>query len=408
MSATRATWIAVALLVIASTGACKPAAAPTVGPPNVNAAHAGCKLPTTAPDPAAGFTQFASYSWQLFQAVNWPAGSSRGIPDCSKPIGASGPTVWESYKTVEQIFLPDAADPGPWNRGGASTLRLDFRSKAPAHLALEASIQQAVGGWLIDRQANPTYYHIAINETSYDYVRNNRYYNADVLNTASTVSFGDGSLEVKGAWRIVNDAESRRYHTREAEVMIFDSSGNPTGQYRRATVGLVGLHIVYKAPGFPQWTWATFEHIDNAPDAASATGTWTYFTPTCSGPFCAVNVSPLVSHAPFGTPNRITRITPIRDDIQSVNATWQARLKGTPFQYYRLIAPQWPSDPNDPGNPQGTPTPGTVANVALESYVQPTSSCMDCHSTARVPSNRIKTNYSFIFLFAQSPADRSH
>jgi hypothetical protein len=54
--------------------------------------------------------------------------------------------------------------------------------------------------------------------------------------------------------------------------------------------------------------------------------------------------------------------------------------------------------------PDGTPTPGTVANVVLESYIQPTSSCMDCHSTARVPNNNIKTNYSFIFLFAQRPS----
>jgi hypothetical protein len=28
---------------------------------------------------------------------------------------------------------------------------------------------------------------------------------------------------------------------------------------------------------------------------------------------------------------------------------------------------------------------------------------MDCHSTARVPNNSVKTNYSFLFLFAQSP-----
>ena len=78
-------------------------------------------------------------------------------------------------------------------------------------------------------------------------------------------------------------------------------------------------------------------------------------------------------------------------------------LAGTPFAFYRLISPQWPSDPNDPGNPQGSPTPGTVANLTMESYIQPTSSCMDCHSTARVPNGSIKSNYSFIFLFAQTP-----
>jgi hypothetical protein len=403
MSAARATGVLAAFLVVLA--GCKPAA-PTL--PEANAVNAGCNLPTTAPGPTADFTAFANYSWLLFQAVNWPVGSSRGVPDCRKPIGTNGTTVWESYKTVEQIFLPNAADPGPWNDGKVGAMRLTFRSKAPEQLPLEASIAQAVGGWLIDQRGSPTYYHVAVNEASYDYVRSNNYYNADVLNAASAISFRDGSLEVKGAWRIVNDTEKSRYHTREADVMTFDANGKPSGQYRKATVGLVGFHIVYKAPGFPQWTWATFEQIDNAPDASRTTGTWSYFTPSCTGPFCAVNVSPLVSHAPFSTPNRITRITPIRTDIQTVNAAWQARMKGTPFQYYRLIAPQWPSDPNDPGNPQGTPTPGTVANVVLESYVQPTSSCMDCHSTARVPNNRIKTNYSFIFLFAQSPGGRSH
>jgi hypothetical protein len=27
---------------------------------------------------------------------------------------------------------------------------------------------------------------------------------------------------------------------------------------------------------------------------------------------------------------------------------------------------------------------------------------MDCHSTARVPGDAVKSNYSFVFLFAQS------
>ena len=367
----------------------------------------GCNLPPNAPAASAGFTAFANYSWTLFQALNWPVVTGqRGVPDCGRPIGSAGPTVWESYKTVEQIFLPNAVDPGPWNSGGAQVMRLTFRSKAPDQLPLEAAIAQAVGGWLIDRQANPTYYQVAVNETSYQYVRDNRYYDANVLNRATRIQFGDGALEVKGAWRIVQGAETSRYHTVAAQVMTFDASGQPTGQYKSATVGLVGLHIIYKAPGFPQWTWATFEHVDNAPDASNATGTWSYFNPSCTGPFCAPNISPLVLHAPFGTPNQVTRLSPIRPEITAANTAWQARLNTTPFQYYRLISPQWPSDPQNPGNPQGTPTPGTVANVTLESYVQPTSSCMDCHSTARVPNNSVKTNYSFIFLFAQPGGSR--
>jgi hypothetical protein len=174
------------------------------------------------------------------------------------------------------------------------------------------------------------------------------------------------------------------------------------------TLGLTGLHVVYKAPGFPQWTWSTFEHVDNAPDAASLAGNnWSYYDPRCTGPNCTPNTSPTRANIPFGVPNRIVRISPIRPEVAAANARWQARVAGTPFRYYQLVAPQWPSDPDNPGIPGGSPTPGTVANTVMESYIQPTSSCMDCHSTARVPNNNVKTNYSFIFLFAQSPSQQA-
>lgn len=363
-----------------------------------------CALPTAAPAPQAGMAAFSDYAWSLFVAVNWPArAGQRGYPDCSRPLGAPGPTVWESYKTVDQIFLPGAADPGPWNSGGIDT-QLHFRAKAPPELPVEQAIKQAVGGWVIDRQGNPTYYQVAINEVGYGYVRSNGFYNADVLNRAGHIQFPDGALEVKGAWRIIQPAEAARYHTMRASVATFDRAGEPTGQYRQVTLGLTGLHVVYKAPGFPQWTWATFEHVDNAPNSATTTANWSYFDPRCTGPHCTPNTSPTRTGIPFGVPNQIVRISPIRQEVAAANARWQSRVARTPFRYYQLIAPQWPSDPNNPGIPGGSPTPGTVANVVLESYIQPTSSCMDCHSTARVPNNNVKTNYSFIFLFAQSPS----
>jgi hypothetical protein len=383
-------------------GGCGAAPAQGPAPGAALAAAPGCALPDSAPSPQAGFTEFAEYSWAMFVAVNWPVtAGQRGVADCSRPLGAAGPTVWESYKTVDQIFLPGAADPGPWNSGGLDS-SLRFRAKAPQELPLEDAIAQAVGGWLIDQRGNPTYYQVAVNETSYAYVRGNRYYDADVVNRATRIDFPDGALEVKGAWRIVDGLDTLRYHTTAAQVMTFDSAGTPTGVYRPATLGLTGLHVVYRAPGFPQWTWATFEHVDNAPDASAPTGDWSYFSDACTGPYCVPNVSPKRANVPFTVPNQITRISPIRASVAAVNASWQERVAGTRFRHYQLIAPQWPSQPNDPGIPDGSPTPGTVANVAMESYIQPTSSCMDCHSTARVPNNSIKSNFSFIFLFAQS------
>ncbi|WP_157484911.1 hypothetical protein [Gilvimarinus polysaccharolyticus] len=348
-------------------------------------------------------TAFSDFSWLQFVALNWPAGAQRGVPDCTAAFGSSEKTVWQTYKTTDQLFLPNALDPGPWDAGAVMLFTLEHRAKAPADLPVEESVRQAVGGWLTDQHGNPTYYSISVNRVSYEYVVTNGYYNADIIAAADKVSFPEGALEVKAAWRILVDSDDHsRYHTMTAQVTEYDSEGNNTGRTREAVVGMVGMHVVYRAPGFPQWTWATFEQVDNT-DASHGVQP-SYFNENCSGPHCTPNVSPLITGAPFTAPNQVTRVTDLDDEVIAVNQDWQARVEGTPFQYYRLISPQWPTDPSDPGNPQGSPFPSTVANTVLESYIQPISSCMDCHSTARVPGNATKSNYSFIFLFAQQPA----
>lgn len=373
-----------------------------------------CEIPSTPPSPAGSLAEFADYSWRLFVALNWPAESGqRGVPDCDAAFGGQ-PTVWETYKTTEQTFLPGAEDPGPWNAGEMGQPTLFYRSKVPQNLPVETQIRQAVGGWLIDQSGEPTYYQIGIDETSYDYIRRNEYYDADVVSQASSVDFPDGSLEIKAAWKILQASEpADEYLHRVAEVMTFDAEGKPTGVTREARVGLVGFHAIYKARGFPQWIWTTFEHRRNAPtriEGASGgdpSGSWSYFDPDCTGSFCKPNVSPLSSGQPYGSPNQITRITPLEGAVKTANATWTARpeIVSTAFAHYELISPQWPTAPDDPGQPQGAPSPDTVANITLESYIQPTSSCMACHSTARVPGNATTSNYSFVFLFAQSPED---
>lgn len=364
-----------------------------------------CQLPRQAPGPNSSSIAFAHFAWQQFSALNWPAGRTRGQPACENALGSSGPTVWQTFKTTDQVFLPDAQDPGPWRRGERLDNVLTLRAKADPSLPVESSVRQAVGGWLTDRNGNPTYYSISLNEASYDYVVENAFYNANTVGQASAVTFPEGALEVKAAWRIMTpqDDESR-FLTMDAQVMTYDSQGQSTGQTQAATVGLVGLHLVYKAPGFPQWVWATFEQVDNTD--LSHGGHASYYNPDCSGPYCTPNQSPLTTGQAITVPTQVTRVAPVTDEIAQVNQAWQRAVAGTVFEHYQLISPQWPADPQDPGNPQGTPTPGTVANVVMESYIQPTSSCMDCHSTARVPGGGVKSNYSFIFLFAERPQGR--
>jgi hypothetical protein len=59
-------------------------------------------------------TGFDCQMWQAFIYLNWPAmQGQRGVPDPNKRFGTPGTTVWETYKTVHEVFLPYGADPGP-------------------------------------------------------------------------------------------------------------------------------------------------------------------------------------------------------------------------------------------------------------------------------------------------------
>lgn len=406
-------WSVVSLLPMALTSCGISGVSPSeevVAAAQAGSEYVSCQFPTDVPAASAPKTEFDKYGWRMFTALNRPAGSQRGEPDCSRPLGSTADTVWRSYKLVDEIFLPNAQNPGPWDSGyNAGSTVIDEISKVASEV--QATVNQPVGGWLIDQRDNPTYYQIAANQISYDYIVDNGLYNKNTAQSFALIDFPDFATEVKAGWRILEAGDdTSRYLTIPATVATFDSQGNKNGT-ADVTLGLVGLHIITKAKGFPQWVWATFEQVDNV---TSAPGVFSsYYDP--SAPAGKVNQSPCLNHATpcvpvpgttFQTPNPLTRVTAIADSTASVNNAAQAQLQNTFLQYYQLITTQRPADPNDPGNPAGTPTPGVAANVTMESYIQPTSSCMDCHSTAVVKPGK-KSDFSFLFLHAQAPSSCS-
>src|SRR5580704_16323051 len=59
---------------------------------------------------------FDCLAWPDFIYFIWPArAGQRGVPDPTVKLDARGPTVWETYRTDETVFLPDGINPGPWN-----------------------------------------------------------------------------------------------------------------------------------------------------------------------------------------------------------------------------------------------------------------------------------------------------
>ncbi|MGY2375555.1 hypothetical protein ACW9IB_13725 [Pseudomonas sp. SDO524_S393] len=397
--------------------------------PATLAAGLNCQPPSTAPAANASQDQFDQYSWQMFIALNWPAQDrQRGVPNCSKPLGAPGYTVWQTYKTVSEIFLPNATNPGPWNTPLTARSLGIINIAALKNSSLVNSIDQAVGGWLIDQRGNPTYYDISANQASYNYIVNNQFYNANVVSRANNINFPNGVIEIKSSWRILTPQDNAsHYLTQFARVARFNSQGQPIG-VGEAYLGLVGLHIITKVNGYPQWIWSTFEQIENVPPKAKLNGQWvdqpvsgtnySYYNPLA--PVASFNQSPcnwqtqgtqLVCvpkpGTTFQTPNPLNRVTPIADATLWVNANYQANpgVQQSVLKYYQLITTQRPLMPNNPSNPLGQPTPALSANVTMESYIQPNSSCMNCHSMATPVKSPFKSDFSYLFKFANSPVN---
>ncbi|MCV6590991.1 MAG: hypothetical protein OIF57_18515 [Marinobacterium sp.] len=372
-----------------------------------------CEFPKDVPAANASQAEFDRYSWRMFTALNQAAGDYRGTPDCAQPLGSTSNTVWRSYKQVGEIFLEDGSSPGPWNSAINQQQVWSSISKVSEDgETAESTINQPVGGWLTDQQGNPTYYQIAANEVSYNYIVNNGIYNKEGAESFSQkINFPDYSVETKASWRIMEPGDDQsRYLTTPATVETFNDEGDKRGVTKEVVLGLVGLHIITKAKGYPQWVWATFEQVDNVTDQSVYGRPNSYFNLEAANDGTA-NQSPCKNHnfpckprpgTVFSTPDPLTRLTPIAAETGAVNKEAQTELSANKFmQYYELVTTQRPKYPNDPGNPSGTPTPAVSANTTMESYIQPVSSCMDCHSTAAIQPGQ-RSDFSFLFLHAKS------
>jgi hypothetical protein len=363
-----------------------------------------------------------TYAWQQFVALNWPAAAGeRGVPDTTKTIGQTGDVVWHTWKTPDEIFYPNGQAPPPWNQYGGqlppqctsagaknTSLILQRSSKVPGDIsnaAIEAA-KEAVGGTLTDQHGNLARFEVRLNQAMFNGIVGPRFYTVQAQDSASEISFSPGVMEVKASWRQMtsNDPPSvvSRYYTETAWIYT-PSFGTEPPTCVMGTVGLVGLHITQKTPTRPQWTWATFEQIDNVPPAASGySGPLSFNNPGCPILSCPPNHSTEKNGVPTGIPTQVTRVVPIGQAAAAANPIWQQALRqavpGSVFQYYQLVDNQWPQTPSR--FPVGNPTPGLLSNTTMETYVAE-SSCINCHFTARTKSGKLSSDYSFMLAEAE-------
>lgn len=72
----------------------------------------------------------------------------------------------------------------------------------------------------------------------------------------------EGAIEVKSAWRKLVSEDPSRYYTTNAIYYEVGSDGKTT-VYKNGVFALVGLHIIHKTTNFPDFVFATWEHVDD-------------------------------------------------------------------------------------------------------------------------------------------------
>lgn len=412
------------------------------------------------------------YAWWELITLNWPTAQGAGFGD----PGDLSPVQWQTWITDSQLFppgggaAPSNAAPALASDSCAAEAGLELTRARKLPLLRATSKFHTAGGevfgpdqfdeaapsnapnWLASQNGHNVWYEVHVSPDEQQFVVQNQFQNANAqwsyvtgdggvsLTDAGTVvgSGGHafnlptgqangavGAIETKAAWMEADDPGNARWQSYKlTSAIVIDPS---TGKCRAATLALVGLHILHKTASQASWVWATFEHVDNAPDANANTdagvpppdGGYNFYNPSCvaqtvsvspacvpdggtgTSPIpvsvgCTPNVSPPYYLGPgcAPVPIQVNRTTSI--DGTAANQTvaaWQAIQQAYPasvWLHYQLVNVIWSSNAGEASGPVPVPLQlnamqpsGVVANTTLETYAQNTT-CTQCHTYATI------------------------
>jgi hypothetical protein len=222
------------------------------------------------------------------------------------------------------------------------------------------------------------------------------------------------AVELKSSWvdaaTLPNKAQG--YLTIKATIPVYESTGDSRRKQidtKPVDLAMVGFHVVGSAKGHPEMIWATFEHVNNAPNlqysyntgptkvvlrAADGPGTWLFSQdqPASVAPESRMRVDPGTKDIvakPTKTigPVNETRINPWgklrtqdaagnNTDIISINASILRQLDAADIRKnYIMVGATWTGG-SLPGNPLGSTI---LANGTMETFKQDRN-CFGCHS----------------------------
>lgn len=278
---------------------------------------------TAVAAPSATLEEAAAFAWQEFIALNWPAlAGNRDVPNGAAKFGTGGPVVWETFRHKLETFPGTGEAP----HGGSNyndppqyiyspgSVGSGYANLAPGAVpACDGSVGTSTPFINLDEQSEigldqmfaghgpgsqfegqQILFLAKSNKVEYDYVFGNGWYKSGAApfdatisylkanksspppGSSDLVSFRNGTIEMKAAWRQLTAPEiaSGRFYT--APVRYYRNQepsqtyGGVTGDASRPCYvdaatgwGLVGLHIIQKTPTAPYFIFATFEQGDN-------------------------------------------------------------------------------------------------------------------------------------------------
>jgi hypothetical protein len=227
--------------------------------------------------------------WQTFRGKVEIFNTVMDHPGSYVPPGYDGKLQDLGYNTPPSYFYgttmgsrPVPACPGQAAPASPAWINLDETTEI-------GLAQMFAGGPVIQDSANSSpqliRYAVKANHVEYEYIAapNNQYYLPSNVNgpagnnnkaynqsppvapTPPFISFPTGTIEIKSAWRPLNNYDQpTRFHVQTAR--FYEKKGGPNHNlpcYFEQQWGLIALHIIQKTPTAPAFIYATFEQADN-------------------------------------------------------------------------------------------------------------------------------------------------
>lgn len=478
----------------------------TCGAPPVLSPNVPSDIPGGAPK--AAHSAAATFAWQEFVALNWPAVeptgnlNTRGIPDRNKRIGDTSEwVVWETLRGKVEIY-PGAGSATRTPNGYVNSAAKSYGFDALPNYLYDPTVVGSYPGLTpgVIPPANPNQppvyppsfinldedneieedamfagiaslkpapgqqflYLAKADRIEYSYVAGNKWWyhskpappganpglsflptvppqyqttlyvqqnqKTPPPGSSAYVSFPNGTIEVKSAWRRLTNGElnSGRFHTNRVRFYVpqdpsrtyAGKKGNPSyPAWVEEEWGLCALHIIHKTPTAPYFIYATWEQADNIltkngdsvedptgkvvlpqknafdpvvkSTPATATKQQSLTTTPAGPPWPGPENRLYYRNLPAGVPGHPVPRGPIsinaRDHaipqaVIDANAAFQSALPA-PWKFYKLVNVQWepltkdiPQNPNGSGNgksgqPYKGPFPSSyyLSNIVVES-----------------------------------------